>query len=274
MSGQGDGYETEDERDAGDPAQAFDALRRTVEKLVREVGGEMTVIRKGVEAVFETFETFQQPSDYGPDLGRIVKQLQTVAEHLEAVEKSPALRNGADHYARAIEAAGSRVSDNVGRMIETRGRELQHVSAVLEGYIKSARDRRTQDWGMLGTAVAGLMLGVLLTLFAPRLLPGSVDISVASTVMNADRWNAGIALMQSKDPRDWQNLVDASNLVRANQEALAACAEAAARAKNDQRCTISVSGGGGEEVTGVYYDRLSLTHSPLTTVRQASRSAP
>ena len=244
MSGQGDGSEAEDERDAGDPAQAFDALRRTVEKVAREVGGEMTVIRKGVEAAFEEFETFRQPSDYGPDLGRIVKQLETVAEHLEAVEKSPALRNGADYYARAIEAAGNRASDNVGRMIETRGRELQHVSAALEGYLRSARDRRTQDWWMLGTGVAGLMLGVLLTLFAPRVLPGSVDISVAAAVMNADRWNAGIALMRSKDPRGWQNLVDASNLVRANQEVLAACAEVAAMAKKDQRCTIKVSGAG------------------------------
>lgn len=97
---------------------------------------------------------------------------------------------------------------------------------------------------MLGTGVAGLMLGVLLTLIAPRVLPGSVDMGVAAAVMNADRWSAGIALMRSKDPRGWQNLVDASNLVRANHEVLTACAEAAVMAKKNQRCTINVSGAG------------------------------
>jgi len=36
------------------------------------------------------------------------------------------------------------------------------------------------------------------------------------------------------------HLADASNLVRVNQEALAACSEAAAKAKKEQRCTITV----------------------------------
>ncbi|NKW11167.1 hypothetical protein HGG76_26510 [Ochrobactrum tritici] len=47
MADESEGTER-DEQDAGsDPAQAFDALRRSVEKLTRDVGGEMTVIRKG-----------------------------------------------------------------------------------------------------------------------------------------------------------------------------------------------------------------------------------
>ncbi|WP_234890237.1 DUF6118 family protein [Sinorhizobium medicae] len=47
--------------------------------------------------------------------------------------------------------------------------------------------------------------------------------------------------MQSGSPQGWRGLVDASNLVRANQEALAACAEAAAKVKKDQRCTINMA---------------------------------
>jgi hypothetical protein len=35
-------------------------------------------------------------------------------------------------------------------------------------------------------------------------------------------------------------VADASNLVRVNQEALAACREAADKAKKEQRCTITV----------------------------------
>ena len=38
----------------------------------------------------------------------------------------------------------------------------------------------------------------------------------------------------------WRGLADASNLVRVHQEALTACREAAAKAKKEQRCTITV----------------------------------
>lgn len=65
--------------------------------------------------------------------------------------------------------------------------------------------------------------------------------AVASTVMNADHWNAGISLMQSGSPQGWHGLMVANNLVRDNQEALNGCSEAAAKAKKEQCCTINVS---------------------------------
>jgi hypothetical protein len=228
------------EEDVGDPAQAFDALRLTVETLARELGSEMTIIRKGVETAFEEFERFQQPADYGPELGGIVQQLGIVAERLDAIEKSPALRNGVDH-ARVLESVADRILANAGRMLDARGRDLERISAELGHYIRSARDRRSQNWRIFGAGAAGLLLGGLLVLFAPRMLPGSVDVSLAGIIMNADRWNAGISLMRSGSSKDWSNLVAASNLVQANQEALAVCAETAARAMKDQSCAINVS---------------------------------
>lgn len=65
--------------------------------------------------------------------------------------------------------------------------------------------------------------------------------AVASTAMNADRWDAGISLMQSGSPQGWHGLMVANNLVRDNQEALNACSEAVAKAKKELRCTINVS---------------------------------
>ncbi|MCO5164741.1 MAG: DUF6118 family protein, partial [Mesorhizobium sp.] len=45
--------------DAGDPAAAFEALRRTVEKQGGQIGAEMTIIRRGVEAAFDKFEKYR-----------------------------------------------------------------------------------------------------------------------------------------------------------------------------------------------------------------------
>ena len=81
MTDYSEGAEPDEQDAVSDPAQAFDALRRSIEKLTHDVGGEMTVIRKGVEAAFEEFEKIQQPPDYGPELGRIVKQVAVVGQH-------------------------------------------------------------------------------------------------------------------------------------------------------------------------------------------------
>ena len=101
-----EGFEPEDGSQAGDPAAAFEALRRTVEKQGGQLNAEMTIIRRGVELALEQSEKLRQPPDYGPDLGRMAQQLALVAERLEAVEQSPILRNGPEHYARALERSG------------------------------------------------------------------------------------------------------------------------------------------------------------------------
>jgi hypothetical protein len=58
--------------------------------------------------------------------------------------------------------------------------------------------------------------------------------------MQADRWDAGSALMQAASPQGWQNLVSASDLVKANQDALKVCRQAAENDGKDRRCTVIV----------------------------------
>lgn len=230
--------------DAGDPAQAFEALRCTVEDLAGDLTREMTTIRKGVEAAFEEFERFQQPADYGPDLGRVVQQLAGVGERLKAVEQSPILRHGAEHYAAMLERGGESLVRTAAQQLERRSTDLERTANTLARHVADARERRQQDHWLWSAGAAGLVAGVLLTLFSPRVLPGSVDMAVASTVMSADRWNAGTRLMESGNPAGWRSVVDASNLMRMNQDALTACREAAAKAKKDQSCTITVAAPG------------------------------
>ena len=92
--------------DTGDPAAAFDALRETVESLAGDLTREMTTIRKGVEAAFEEYDRQGPAQDYKPELAQIVQQLAHVAERLHGVEQSPILRQGAQHYAAALERSG------------------------------------------------------------------------------------------------------------------------------------------------------------------------
>ncbi|MGB3389487.1 MAG: DUF6118 family protein [Pseudaminobacter sp.] len=237
-------FEPEDidsqEDEAGDPAQAFEALRQTIEKQGAQIGAEMTVIRKGVEAAFDQFEKFQQPPDYGADLGQIVQQLAHVGERLEAVEKSPILKNGPEHYARALERSGESLIHTAVQQLEGKGRDLEREAINLAVYTKSAYDRKSQDFRMWMAGAVGLLAGVFLVLLLPRFLPFAADTRVASLVMGRDRWNAGVTMMQAAAPEGWRSVVEASQLARDNAEAISRCAEAARADGVDQRCTIIV----------------------------------
>lgn len=236
-----EGFEPEDDSQAGDPAQAFDALRRTIETQGAQLGAEMTVIRKGVEAAFDQFEKFQQPPDYGPDLGRVVQHLAHVGERLEAVEQSPILRNGPEHYARALERSGESLVRTAAQQLENESRDLQRMNRDLAGHVASACERHIQNRRLWVAGAVGIVAGILLVLLLPRILPFSIDSHAAALVMGVDRWNAGIEMMQAGDLPSYQALADASTLVRDNAEALRECAEAARTAGEDQQCTITVA---------------------------------
>ena len=226
--------------DAGDPAQAFEALRRSVEKLTRDLGGEMTIIRRGVETAFDQIEKLQQPTDYGPDLGHIVQQLAHVGERLEAVEQSPVLRNGPEHYVRALERGGESLVGTAAQHIGRQATDLERTANNLARHVASARARHVQDRWLWGAGAAGLVAGVLLTLFAPRVLPGSVDSHVAGLVMGLDRINAAYAMIESVDPLGVKKLKWGGQFYEASGGEVYACLEKAKQIGKDQKCTITV----------------------------------
>jgi len=63
---------------------------------------------------------------------------------------------------------------------------------------------------------------------------------VAASILHADRWHAGQALMKSADPAGWATLAAEVNLVEPNHAALTACREAAEKTKKEQHCVIAV----------------------------------
>ena len=114
-----EGFEPEAlEEDAGDPAAAFDALRRTIETQGAQIGAEMTVMRRGLEAAFDQLEKIEPQADYKPQLAQLVQALDSVAERLHGVEQSPILRQGAQHYASALERSGESLVRTAAQQLE------------------------------------------------------------------------------------------------------------------------------------------------------------
>ena len=227
---------------AGDPAAAFEALRHTVEGQGAALAAEIAIIRRGVEAAFDQFDKLSSPPDYGADLGRIVQQLGQVTERLAGVEQSPVLRQGAEHYARALERSGKGLVRSAAQQLERKAAELERTGRQLAGYIDSARTLDRQNLWLVGVGVAGVVLGVALTLFLPRILPAAVGTTVATTAMGeTNPWTAGGTLMRAYNADRYSQWLYADELVQANANAVRACFNAAAQAGKDQKCSITVT---------------------------------
>lgn len=215
----------EEEHDgAGDPAQAFDALR-----------AEVAALRQAIEAAAE-----RQAPDYSPDLGRITQAVNGVIDGLEAIEAHPAMRMTPDQFGQAMTRTGRELMNEVAQKYDRARQDAERERNQLAGMIGTLRGKRDQVF-LLGAVFVGTFV---FTLFASPVLLGELpfgwNTNAAATVMQADRWDAGSALMQAASPQGWQNLVAASALVRANQGAIDACKQAAEKDGTGKRCMVLV----------------------------------
>ncbi|UDF33316.1 UNVERIFIED_ORG: DUF6118 family protein (plasmid) [Roseateles sp. XES5] len=226
--------------DAGDPAAAFDALRETVESLAGDLTREMTTIRKGVEAAFEEFDRQGPAQDYKPELAQIVQQLAHFGERLQGVEQSPILRQGAQHYATALERSGDGLVRTAVQQLERQASDLERISSVLASHNRQAFHRKDQDFRMWMAGIIGVFAGILLILLLPRFLPFSADSRVASLVMGNDRINAAYAMINSVDPLGVKKLQWGAGFYEASGGEISACLEKARQTGKDQKCTITV----------------------------------
>ena len=227
--------------DVGDPVVAFEALRETVEDLSTDLKREMMMIREGVEAAFDEFDKVGTPIDYRTDLGNILEQLKGMSERVHGIEKSPSLRQGPEHHARELSRTGDALIRSAAERFEYETRAFRSAAQDLMNVTAGVRERKRQNWWLAGVGGAGVIVGVLFALFAPRVLPFSAAPRVASIVMANNAWQAGWGLLSFASPVSAERVAEADKLVLANKEAVEKCRAAAVKAGREQKCTITIS---------------------------------
>lgn len=228
------------EEGAGDAAVAFDALRRTIETQGAQIGAEMTVMRRGLEAAFDQLDKIEPAQDYKPQLARLVQAIDSVAARLIGVEQSPVLRQGAEHYARVIERSGEGLVRAAVLQLERQATDLERAGRNLAAHTKSAYDRKDQDFRMWTAGLAGLSIGIFLILLLPRFLPFSADSRVAALVMGGDRIDAAYAMIESVDPLAFKRMKWGAGFYEASGGQFSACFDKAKQTGKDQKCTVTV----------------------------------
>jgi len=211
-----------------DPAKAFEDLR-----------AEVSVLRKAVEALPAAMRD-NRPPDYAQDLAVIGKGLDDIGGQLETIQKSPALRMTPEQQGQSIANAGTTMLREASQKWERAAQDADRERYNLAQMIGTLRSKSDQRFWVAIAAWVGLMIGFVTFPFFVRALPFGIPAGVAAIVMNANEWDAGVALMKDANPGGWALFASDGNLVSANRNRVKVCEDAASKAKKEERCVIFV----------------------------------
>jgi len=223
-----------DEHNAVEPAQAFEDLR-----------AEVSVLRKAIEALPEALDRNRAP-DYSPDFGVIGQGMDAIGVSLENLQKHPALKMTAEQHGAAIANAGGALIREAVQKFDRAAQDADRERHNLANMIGTARSKADQRFWLTIAVAIGLVVGFGVFPIVMRTMPFGINSAMAAVIMHANRWDAGIALMKDDNPDGWARLAADADLVSANREKITDCRTAAAKAKKEQRCAITVKPTAGE----------------------------
>ncbi|KZC79441.1 hypothetical protein AX777_10765 [Sphingobium yanoikuyae] len=234
------------EPQAGSAAEAFARLVARVAEMEERLEGRMAMMTRALEHIAVEKQSLDVP-DYNPTLGRINGNIAEFAKQMKAIKESEALKMTPESMAERIMAAAeaAREADRIA-IRDARELHRQAIAAMNRG-VGTVRTREQQQWHIL-YAIGGAILAVsLLWLIYPgwaaSLGPQNwhwPERVARRTMGEPTLWDAGIRMMRVGNPEGWQAIVDAAEMRQANRDAIAACEEVAAKAKEMVRCTVRV----------------------------------
>lgn len=201
--------------------------------------GEMAMMRRAVEHLATEKSEIDIP-DYSKTLGEM-------ANRLVAIERQPAMQMTPEDFEARMTAAAARARRDDEVLIvaakRDRGEAIRDLRAIIGTANSIYEQKRLRWWYVGGGLLAGCLLWTVLPGFVARILPTSwhlPELIAARTVREPTLWDAGTRLMQAGNPEGWQAIVDAADMRQANREAIDACLQRAAKAKQPVRCMITV----------------------------------
>lgn len=204
-----------------------------------ELKGELALLRRAVEHLATEKAEIEIP-DYSNTLAKIAKSS-------IAIESAPALQMTPEDFGARFEAAAVMARREDQAMLAAAKRELAETTRTLRVTIGTAatidQQSRACWWWGGGGFIAGCLIWAALPGFVARIAPTGwhwPERLAARAVREPTLWQAGTRIMRADSPAAWQSIDTAAELRRDNREAIDACEQQAAKAKQPVRCTIRV----------------------------------
>lgn len=209
--------------------------------------GQIALVRRAVEHLAAERADIVIP-DYSPTLGQMAGQLAEVRQTLGSLAAQPALAltpSGiADQITRAAESMRRLEHDR----LSSAQQELRHSTHALLDVVALARTRSQQQRVLYKVGGACLFTGLLLW----AVLPGAITRSVPASWRWPERLatkmlgqpsivEAGIHLIRSENPAQWDAIADAARLEHDNREQIGRCKELVRKTKASASCVVRIS---------------------------------
>ena len=209
--------------------------------------GQIALVRRAVEHLAAERADIVIP-DYSPTLGQMSGQLETVSHSLANLAAQPALaltpRGIADQITRAAESMRRLDHDR----LASANRELRDSTQTLLDVVALARTRSEQQRVLYKVGGACLLSGLLLCAALPGVIARSVPASWRWPERLATRMlgqssivEAGIQLIRSENPAQWDAIAEAAKFERDNREQIGRCKQSVRKAKVPSSCFLRIS---------------------------------
>ena len=206
----------------------------------------MALIRRAVQHLAAERADIVIP-DYGPTLTEMTKRLGAIAGSIGDIAEHPAMQVTPDGFGRRIEAAAQAARrDDQGRIIDAYN-ELRQAAQDMRAVTSHARTSAEQRRSVFQAVGGGVLGGILLWSF----LPGTIARAMPESWQWPERMarhllgdrtitDAGIRLIRSQNPRLWDDIAEATELLSVNRNAIRRCKESARRSKRQVTCAVQV----------------------------------
>ena len=225
----------DDELDDSNVAErAFDRLRREVALTLAAV--------KGIAAGRNEIEI----PDYSETLAQIQDTQGKIRRELAFIANAPALKiSVADWGSEMARSSASARNEDHRALLDARS-AFDRAAKKAGMMLGSAREAARQEKWLIWSGVAGMVLGVAVTMGANMLWHGIEDQfrspeQQAADVLGMDQMDAGVHLIQAASHAVWQDLFLGDRIVVKNRALIRRCQKFARQ--KDVRCLVRIPAG-------------------------------
>lgn len=206
-----------------------------------DLAAELTLLRKGMEEIFELLDKKRFPPDHGERIGELARAVTAATERIERIEASEALKRTPEAHAKMIQQAADGVAAQGRENVQEACRRLSSATAEIKGAAGQARhpyDQKVRNrWFALGGVVVSAVLWFLVTAYV---LDPAYSIWPYRVTSDDTLKTVGWHFVEKHDPEVYGWVLKADALYKRNSDAFAACEDAARTHGTSVECRIVV----------------------------------
>lgn len=128
---------------------------------LRDIAAELSILRRGVEGLFDQIDRMGASPDYRSDIGALAKGVSRLSEQLGEIQKAPGVVTSAEQYATFINASVEKATARSHERLNFLEENLSMQVDRLDRRLKRDLTANEQDKALILAFFGGLSLPII-----------------------------------------------------------------------------------------------------------------